>query len=84
MSEGSFKTKLLAAWAPLILVPPTGTQIRILLFLLLYTLATLDFHLSLFLSLFSVLPPSRHSSTTSRIYFYIYFNSVIGDITSLA
>lgn len=85
MSEGSFKTKLLAAWAPLILVPPTGTQIRILLFLLLYTLATLDFHLSLSLSLpFSVLPPSRHSSTTSRIYFYIYFNSVIGDIISLA
>lgn len=78
MSEGSFKTKLLAAWAPLILVPPTGTQIRILLFLLLYTLATLDFHLSisvsLFLSLFlsfllhaTLLPPHEFTSISILI-----------------
>ena len=74
MSEGSFKTKLLAAWAPLILVPPTGTQIRILLFLLLYTLATLDFHLSLSLSLFlsfllhaTLLPPHEFTSISILI-----------------
>lgn len=89
MSEGSSKKKLLPAWAPLILVPPpTGTQkIRILLFLLLYTLTTQPHRtvpsLSLSSSLFVLLPSPLSFPSLSHLkhlFLYIYFNSVIEDI----